>query len=105
MQSKPNAPFTPVPAAEGFYQGGTYWNIDESIGYLVRKLANSFQRHIDAKMQARGLTHSQWGPLLLIANGKGDTTSALARERGVDSEATTRMAFRLGNTGPLEPSL
>ena len=88
---------TPVatPVTAGFYQGGTYWNIDESIGYLVRKLAHSFQRHIDAKMQARGLTHSQWGPLLLIANGKGDTASALARELDVDTGATTRMVDRL----------
>jgi DNA-binding MarR family transcriptional regulator len=102
MQPKPNSPITPVPAAEGFYQGGTYWNIDESIGYLVRKLANSFQRHIDAKMQARGLTHSQWGPLLLIANGKGDTASALARELGVDTGATTRMVDRLEAKGLLK---
>ena len=106
MKAKSTQEQIPTPAvappAEGFYQGGTYWNIDESIGYLVRKLANSFQRHIDAKMQARGLTHSQWGPLLLIANDKGDTASALARELDVDPGATTRMVDRLEAKGMLK---
>jgi DNA-binding MarR family transcriptional regulator len=90
-----------VPDPPGYYQGGAQWKIDESIGYLVRKLSHSFQLHIDARMQARGLTHSQWAPLLLIANGKGDTASALARELGVDTGATTRMVDRLEAKGLL----
>ncbi len=101
MQAKTKAEPATAASTEALYQGGKHWNIDESVGYLVRKLANSFQRHIDAKMQARGLTHSQWGPLLLIANGKGDTASALARELGVDTGATTRMVDRLEAKGML----
>ena len=102
MESKSTTTSAATPSTEALYKGGAHWNIDESIGYLVRKLANSFQRHIDAKMQSRGLTHSQWGPLLLIANGKGDTASALARELDVDAGATTRMVDRLEAKGMLE---
>ncbi len=102
MKSQVQNDAAPDATTEALYRGGKHWNIDESVGYLVRKLANSFQRHIDAKMQARGLTHSQWGPLLLIANGKGDTASALARELGVDTGATTRMIDRLEAKGMLK---
>ena len=84
-----------------FYKGGKFWDVDESIGYLVRKLGNSFQRHIDIKMQACGLTHSQWGPLVLMVNGKGDTAGALARELDLDTGATTRMIDRLETKGML----
>ncbi len=89
-------------ATPGFYKGGKHWNVDESIGYLLRKLMMSLQRHTDAKMQERGLTHSQWGPLLLIASGKGDTASALARELEVDNGAMTRMIDRLEAKGMLK---
>ena len=73
-----------------FYKGGKFWDVEESIGYLVRKLGNSFQRHIDIKMQACGLTHSQWGPLLLMANGKVNTAGALSRELELDTGASGR---------------
>lgn len=88
--------------ANAFYQGGDDWNLDESIGYLIRKLGNSVQRHVDSKMQVHGLTHSQWGPLILIANGKGDTAGALARELDTDTGAMTRMVDRLEDKGMLK---
>jgi len=91
-----------LPPAKVFYQGGDDWNVDESIGYLVRKLTNSIQRHVDSKMQIHGLTHSQWGPLMLIVNGKGNTAGALARELDMDAGAMTRMVDRLEDKGMLK---
>lgn len=90
------------PAEHGFYKGGGHWNVDESIAYMLRKLTMSIRRHADAKMQERGLTNSQWKPLLLIAGGKGDTASALARELEVDNGAMTRMVDRLEAKGMLK---
>lgn len=84
-----------------FYKGGDYWNVDESIGFLIRKLKNSLHRHMDSQMLACGLTDSQWGPLLLIANGKGDTSGMLARELDLDAGAMTRMIDRLETKGML----
>ena len=75
--------------------GVKHWNVDESLGYLVRKLTLSMQRHTDLHLQSRDLTHSQWAPLLMLANGKGNTASALARELAVDNGAMTRMIDRL----------
>lgn len=87
------------PAANGepltLRNGVKHWNVDESIGYLVRKLTLSLQRHTDLHLHARDLTHSQWAPLLMLANGKGDTASALARELSIDNGAMTRMIDRL----------
>ncbi len=85
-----------------FYKGGDHWNIDESIGFLIRKLKNSLHRHMDSQMLPCGLTDSQWGPLLLIANGKGDTCGMLARELDLDAGAMTRMIDRLEAKGMLQ---
>ena len=85
-----------------FYKGGDYWNLDESIGFLIRKLKNSLHRHMESQMLACGLTDSQWGPLLLIANGKGDTGGMLARELDLDAGAMTRMIDRLEAKGMLQ---
>ncbi len=88
-------------AESPFYKGGDHWNIDESIGFLIRKLKNSLHRHMDSQMLPCGLTDSQWGPLLLIANGKGDTSGMLARELDLDAGAMTRMIDRLEAKGML----
>lgn len=84
-----------------FYRGETYV-LDESIGYLVRQLFNSLQKQIDARMQEHDLTAMQWGPLFMLANGKGDTAAALAREAGTDTGAMTRMLDRLEAKGLVE---
>lgn len=72
---------------------------DESVGYLVRVLHQSLQRHIDVCMQPQDLTAMQWGPLFLMAQGKGDTAALLAREAGTDAGAMTRMLDRLEAKG------
>ena len=80
------------------YQPAQYC-ADESVGYLVRVLHQSLQRHIDVCMQPQDLTAMQWGPLFLLAQGKGDTAALLAREAGTDAGAMTRMLDRLEAKG------
>ena len=83
-----------------FYHGSNYV-IDESVGYLIRQLFNSMQKHIDAEMQSFDLTAMQWGPLLMLASGRGDTAAGLAREACTDTGAMTRMIDRLEAKGLL----
>jgi len=89
-------------SAEGIYPVGANWNLDESIGYLVKKLAVCLQRHVDTRMVNLGLTDSQWKPLLMLSSGKGDTASALAREMNVDAGAVSRMIDRLEAKGMIQ---
>jgi len=84
---------------EGGFYNGDNWRLEESIGYLIRSLTVCMQRHIDAKLHAQGLTDSQWKPLLMIAHGKGDTASVLAREMSIDAGAVSRMIDRLEAKG------
>ncbi len=99
----PSQPRQPTAAETGdFYHGGAHWDVDESVGYLIRRLSHSLQRHIDARMQSCGLTHSQWAPLLLLAGGRVNTASAIARALDIDTGATTRMLDRLEQKGMLK---
>jgi DNA-binding MarR family transcriptional regulator len=86
----------PKPVAH--YSGETY-SVDDSYGYLVRRLHASLQRHIERRVQSLDLTALQWGPLLLVAQGKGDTAAALARALDIDTGAVTRMLDRLERKG------
>lgn len=85
-------------AQPGLYLPDNY-RADESVGYLVRVLHQSLQRHIDQRMQPYDLTAMQWGPLFLLAQGKGNTAALLAREAGTDAGAMTRMLDRLEAKG------
>jgi DNA-binding MarR family transcriptional regulator len=81
-----------------FYDGGNYLP-EESVGYLLKRAHHSMVRSMDTRMQEHDLTGLQWGPLLLIAMGRGDTVAACAREAGVDASAMTRMLDRLEAKG------
>jgi DNA-binding MarR family transcriptional regulator len=81
-----------------FYRGDDY-RIDESIGYLLRQLRLHMDRAIDAEMTGLDLTGVQWGPLLAIHFGLGDTAAELARVACVDTGAMTRMLDRLEAKG------
>ena len=76
------------------YSGKTYL-VDRSYGYLMRRVQASLLRHIDTRFKPHELTALQWGPLLLLAQGKGDTAAALARALDIDTGAMTRMLDRL----------
>lgn len=77
-----------------FYRGDDY-RIDESIGYLLRQLRVRMDRAVEAEMAEHDLTNVQWGPLLLIDFGLGNTAAELARLTCVDTGAMTRMLDRL----------
>ncbi len=90
----------PVPRC-GLYHPDTY-QASESVGYLIKVLYHSLQRNIDQRMQEHELTAMQWGPLLLLAKGKGDTAAELARDMGTDTGAMTRMLDRLQAKGLIQ---
>jgi DNA-binding MarR family transcriptional regulator len=86
--------------ASSFYDGRTYAT-DNSYGYLLRRLYASMQRHFEKRMQTLDLTAMQWGPLLLMAEGRGNTAAELARGMDIDTGAMTRMLDRLEAKGLL----
>ena len=81
-----------------FYHGDHYI-IEESLGYLLKQSHAALQRDIDVLMQPLDLTAMQWGPLLMISHGKGDTAADIARCAGIDTGAVTRMLDRLEAKG------
>ena len=80
------------------YTGEDY-TVDDSYGYLLRQVQASLLRHIERRVTTLALTAQQWGPLFLMAQGKGDTAAALARALGTDTGAMTRMLDRLEGKG------
>jgi DNA-binding MarR family transcriptional regulator len=86
------------PGDPEFYRSDDY-RIDESIGYLLKNLRVQMDRAIDGEMAELDLTGVQWGPLLLIHLGFGNTAAELARVACVDTGAMTRMLDRLEKKG------
>jgi DNA-binding MarR family transcriptional regulator len=86
------------PGDPEFYRGDAY-QINESIGYLLRQVRNAIDRAIDAEMSDHALTGAQWGPLMILHCGMGTTAAELARVAGVDTGAMTRMLDRLERKG------
>ena len=108
MSAKPVAP-RPVPAKSPrrrsarpgdheFYSGDAYPPL-ESIGYLLKRLRSHLDRAVDNEMAELGLTDVQWGPLLLLHYGMGNTAAELARTICADTGAMTRLLDRLEAKG------
>jgi DNA-binding MarR family transcriptional regulator len=74
------------------------WTLDESLGYLLAQVRGKLVAAIDAELAQLGITWAQWGILLKIASGKGDTASDLCRN-GCDTGSMTRMLDRLEEKG------
>ena len=87
-------------ALPDFYDGQNYV-IEESVGYLIKHAQLALLRTIDCKMSALDLTAMQWGPMMLIAYGKGKTAAEISRCAGVDPSTMTRMLDRLEAKGLL----
>jgi DNA-binding MarR family transcriptional regulator len=102
-RTRQRKPASSRPGDPHFYRGDDY-RIDESIGYLLRMLRTQLDRAIDAEMAEHDLTGVQWGPLLAIAFGMGDTAAELARIASVDTGAMTRMLDRLQAKGLVQRS-
>lgn len=88
---------TPPPAvsAEGQLPELAY-RIEDSIGYLLRRIVVVMAAEIERQMEPLGLTEAQWKPLLrLYLAGDRSNVAALARGCMLDGGAMTRMLDRL----------
>ena len=86
---------------EPFYQPDTY-EPGQSIGYLMRCILTNMAKAVEAEFMHTGLTNAQWLPLFLLAKGRADTATALAKECDLDAGAITRMLDRLEQKGLCE---
>ncbi|VCU68951.1 Multiple antibiotic resistance protein MarR [Pigmentiphaga humi] len=75
------------------------YDLDESLGFLLKQVNHSLQRTVDAEMTVLDLTAMQWGPLMQLALGRCETAAELARCACSDTGATTRMLDRLESKG------
>lgn len=81
-----------------FYKPEGYCS-DESVGFLMRRIMLSLVTDIDRRLETLGLTHAQWTPLFMIAQGKAGTLAELSRELQIDPGALTRTLDRLEAKG------
>jgi DNA-binding MarR family transcriptional regulator len=77
-----------------FYQPEGY-QAENSVGYLVNKLAQAVAREVDNRMIDLGLTDAQWKPLLLLQQGTCSTAADISRIACHDTGAVTRLLDRL----------
>jgi DNA-binding MarR family transcriptional regulator len=97
----PPDPLPVVTDAPALYRSETY-AVDNSYGFMLRRVMGSLQRHLDRRLQPLDLTAMQLGPLVLLAAGKGNTAAQLARCLNIDTGAMTRMIDRLEAKGLLQ---
>jgi len=89
----------PCRALPGASESVRRYDPEQSVGYLIKLAHASLQRAVDAEMAALDLTAMQWGPLMLLAMGRGETAAELARSACSDTGAMTRMLDRLESKG------
>jgi len=85
--SRPSAPAC-------FYRAAGY-STDESVGYLMKRVIMSITSAADRRLEPKGLTHAQWGPLFMLRRSRASTVAELARELNTDPGAMTRLLDRL----------
>jgi DNA-binding MarR family transcriptional regulator len=81
-----------------FYRAETF-RVENSVGYLVRRLAHTVGRELDRRMAELGLTDAQWKPLLLLQQGVCSTAADISRIACHDTGAVTRLLDRLESKG------
>lgn len=69
--------------------------IDESIGYLVKRVRSMLSMAVEREIAEHDVTYEQWGVLLMIMTQRGDTAAVLARGMECDTGSMTRMLDRL----------
>ena len=77
-----------------FYRAAGY-STDESVGYLMKRVIMSITSAADRRLEPKGLTHAQWGPLFMLRRSRASTVAELARELNTDPGAMTRLLDRL----------
>jgi DNA-binding MarR family transcriptional regulator len=72
---------------------------DDSIVGLLRRAAASIASQVGLRLQAHGLTHAQWLPLLLLQHKRASSNAELASILQIDHGAMTRTLDRLEAKG------
>jgi DNA-binding MarR family transcriptional regulator len=83
-----------------FYRPDNY-RLEESVGYLMRRVLNSASQEVEHELEPSGLTNAQWLPLLKLYLGLASTVAELARECQLDTGGMTRLLDRLESKGLL----
>lgn len=96
--ASPPSPPTPSPASSGYYAAETYRS-EDSVGYLMKRIVGSIVGLADERLQPHGLTHAQWGPLLMLEKHGRQPVADLVRRLDVDAGAMTRLLDRLEKKG------
>ncbi len=69
--------------------------IDESIGYLIKRVRAMLSTAVEREIADHDVTYEQWGVMLAMLTDRGDTAAVLARVMECDTGAMTRMLDRL----------
>ncbi len=69
--------------------------IDDSIGHLLKRVRSMLSTAVEREIADSDVTYDQWGVLLAIQTGRGDTAAGLARVMDCDTGSMTRMLDRL----------
>ncbi|WP_077038046.1 MarR family winged helix-turn-helix transcriptional regulator [Pelomonas sp. KK5] len=81
-----------------FYQADSYER-SESLGWLLKRVQQSMTAHADGQLCKQGLTHAQWGPLLMLHVNGPSSVARLVEQLGTDAGAMTRLLDRLEAKG------
>lgn len=85
-------------AADALYRVADF-HIDESIGYLIKRVRSMLSAAVEREIAEHDVTYEQWGVLLMILKGHGDTAALLSRGIECDTGSMTRMLDRLEAKG------
>lgn len=77
-----------------FYHPDNY-EPEQSVGYLMRRILNTFSTEVERELEPSGLTNAQWVPLFKLYMGSASTVAELARECRLDAGGMTRLLDRL----------
>lgn len=88
----------PPKSEKPLYSVASY-KVDDSIGYLLKLVRSSLSSAVDRQMVDHDISHDQWGILILLAKGHGETAAELARVMESDTGSMTRMIDRLEAKG------
>ncbi len=73
--------------------------LEDNLGYLLNRCAHAMAARFERELAPHGVTLAQWGAMIAIRAGRGDTPTALARAVGTDKGATTRLIARMVEKG------
>lgn len=87
-----------APGKIEFYRPDAYV-VQDSVGYLMRRIVNQLGQEIERRVEPMGLTNAQWVPLLKLHMAHAGTAAELARSCTLDAGAMTRLLDRLEAKG------